>query len=29
MGDHAARPTFDTIPSAELMPINGYLSATP
>ncbi|SAK02466.1 hypothetical protein UA18_06249 [Burkholderia multivorans] len=29
MGDHAARPTFDTIPSAELMPINGYLSPIP
>lgn len=29
MGDQAARPTFDTIPSAELMPINGYLSPIP
>lgn len=29
MGDHAARMTFDAIPSAELMPINGYLSPIP
>ncbi len=29
MGDHAARTTLDTIPSAELMPINDYLSPIP
>ncbi|AJY15173.1 hypothetical protein FEP39_03428 [Burkholderia multivorans] len=29
MGDHAARMTFDAIPSAEPLPINGYLSPIP
>ncbi len=29
MGDHAAHMTFDAIPSAELLPINGYLSPIP
>ncbi len=29
MGDHAAHTIFDTIPSAELMPINGYLLPIP
>ncbi|MDR8751007.1 hypothetical protein FEP95_05131 [Burkholderia multivorans] len=29
MGDHAARMTFDAIPSAEPLPINGYRSPIP